>query len=53
MKQRFTVRKHPQYKGYWCVWDRVENRERGHFRASKFDVTNQCKYFNLREKAVS
>lgn len=53
MKKRFTVRKHPKYVGYWCVWDLVENLVRGHVRCSKEDVTNQCKHFNIREKAVA
>lgn len=55
MKTRFTVRKHPTLgkQGYWCVWDRVENRVRGHVRWSKEDVQNQCMHFNRREKAVS
>lgn len=53
MKQRFTVRKHPHQKGYWCVWDRLEDRVLGHVRASKFDVTDQCKHFNRLERKVS
>lgn len=50
MKQRFTVRKHPENKYLWCVWDRVENRVTGHPRWHKPDLQNQCFHFNKAEK---
>lgn len=51
MKQRYTVRKHPAYgkQGYWCTWDRVENRViRTYSHLST--VRSHCKYMNYQNK---
>lgn len=53
MKLRFSVRKHPKWIGYWCVWDREEDRIRGHVRSYKPDIQNQCKHFNSKKGAYA